>query len=415
MDFYNIEKTNATFAHMIAVSSKTGNLQKAEKYYDLGISKLQTNIYLINAMIFGYSRLKELKKAENLFKHAQLQNLNLDTAIYTSMINCYKNTNFPKKCWQLFDEMIKKKIPRDDVTLGLMMKICSFDHQAEKAKKIWDEILDIENKRLNCLHYNALIKALGSRKDYANEALLVYEKMERERVQPDLDTFINSLSACAKIGNVKMAYEITLKMKKMGFKANTNVFQMLIETYATAISNPNLPLDLKESFFEDSWNVFCRFLEEQRDFVNAPVLNSLLNVYIGYGRVLEAEEIVFPLFDNFGVEKNCYSYEGFFRVFLQGNDLKKILKLFEEIKKDKKLLSFNTLNYCLEAFFKVRDVFLIEEVLDLFLERDQTPFRFLLRDLGKMMNVPNSLFLRLKKFDYKHNSLKDGKIKNYVG
>ena len=414
MDFYNIKKNNASYSHMIAVCSKTNNLEQAEKYFDEALSVLGLNIYLINAMIFGYSRLKNIKKAENLFKMAKLEKLQIDTPTYTSMINCYKNVGQIKDCWKIFDEMKENNIKTDDVILGLMIRICSFDHQAEKAKKIWEEILDIKYKRLNCLHYNSLIKALATRKDYAEEAILIYEKMEMEKIQPDLDTFINSLLACSKLGNIKMAYEITLKMKEMGFKANKNIFHLLIQTYAEAISNPNLPTDLKQNFFDDSWNIFCKFLDEQKEHLNTPILNSLLNVHISYNKILEAEEIIFPLFENFGIEKNGFTYEGFFKYFLEDNDLKKIRVLFNEIKEDKKLLSFNSLNYCLEAFFKIRDVDLIEEVLDIFVERKQKPFRFHLRNLGKMQNLPNSLYLRLKKFDYKHKNLINGKEKRYV-
>lgn len=58
-----------------------------------------------------------------------------------------------------------------------MIRICAIDSNAEKAKLIFEEIKKLSNVWLTCLHYNSLIKALASWKDYCTEAIDVYKEM----------------------------------------------------------------------------------------------------------------------------------------------------------------------------------------------------------------------------------------------
>jgi len=67
--------------------------------------------------------------------------------------------------------MDDKKIEKDDIIYGVMIMLCRRTKDAEKAKKLWDIMLDLPDIRLNCLHYTSLIKVLATRKDYCEEAI----------------------------------------------------------------------------------------------------------------------------------------------------------------------------------------------------------------------------------------------------
>lgn len=62
--------------------------------------------------------------------------------------------------------MEKKKIQKDDLIMGFMVKVCAWRKESEKALKIWWEMIELPEIRLHCLHYNALIKALSVRYSY---------------------------------------------------------------------------------------------------------------------------------------------------------------------------------------------------------------------------------------------------------
>jgi len=49
---------------------------------------------------------------------------------------------------------------------GLMIEICAHSHEAEKALMFFKK-LEEKGFTPNCIPYNAIIKALASRKDYA--------------------------------------------------------------------------------------------------------------------------------------------------------------------------------------------------------------------------------------------------------
>ena len=70
----------------------------------------------------------------------------------------------------------------------------------------------------------------------------------------------------------------------------------LIETYSNALKNPMVPTNLKEKYFKDSWTIINNLIEIKK--INSENLNALLKVHLNSNKLLEAEEIVLPLFDS---------------------------------------------------------------------------------------------------------------------
>lgn len=61
--------------------------------------------------------------------------------------------------------------------------------------------------------YNAIIKALGSRRDYARDALDYFERMKYMGVTMDMDTYVHTLKACSNAGDVTTAFNVLQIMK----------------------------------------------------------------------------------------------------------------------------------------------------------------------------------------------------------
>jgi len=55
-----------------------------------------------------------------------------------------------------------------------MFKLFKKTHEAEKAKLLFEKLKKLDNFVHNTYSYNCLIKALGSRRDYAAEAIQLY-------------------------------------------------------------------------------------------------------------------------------------------------------------------------------------------------------------------------------------------------
>jgi len=62
--------------------------------------------------------------------------------------------------------IIQAKNEEDEVMLGLMIEICAHSHQAEKALSLFNTLKE-KGFTPNSMPYNAVMKALASRRDYA--------------------------------------------------------------------------------------------------------------------------------------------------------------------------------------------------------------------------------------------------------
>lgn len=80
-----------------------------------------------------------------------------------------------KECWEIYEQIEGLKIAKDDIFLGNMIRLCQKSHQAEKAIQLWKELLQLPDTILTSLHYNSIIHALSSRKEYCEEALELYD------------------------------------------------------------------------------------------------------------------------------------------------------------------------------------------------------------------------------------------------
>jgi len=67
------------------------------------------------------------------------------------------------------------------------------------------------------------------------------------------------------------------------------------------------------------------------------------------------------------------------------------------------------LNICLDAFFITKDIATITQILDEFLIRERTPRIYILRRISNCINLPESIYARLRKFNYKAENVRQNK------
>ena len=401
MDLFGVKKYPQTYANMISNCAKNRKEERMLYYYNLALNKFDLHIVTVNAIIDGYSKLHKPDEAEIVFKEALRNNLRIDTAIMTSLINAFNYSDRIEKCWELYDSMDDLKIPKDDALIGFMIRICSVTQESEKAIKMWNEMKELDNVRYTCLHYNAIIRACASRKDYCERAIEYFDEMiQIHKIQPDGDTFINVMDACGKIGNVKRAYEAILMMNDLNLKPTKYVYSTLIGTYATAIRNPAVPHNLKTMYYEDSWKIFQDFVTKQGKHVDARVLNSLMNVCVSFDKLIDAEEIVIPLFEQYGVKINKFTYETLLKGLHEKKELMRIKDIYNKLKNNESQLTVISMNIILDTFFNLKDVDGICEILDIFKVNKKHPPRKMLRKLHKIDYLPHAIYFRIMKFDY---------------
>ena len=409
MSIFNIKPNVSSYANMIVVSGKSSKISEAEIYFNEATNLFGQNKVLYNSMIYAYSRVPDLVNAETTWNQAIRSKIVPDCAMLTSMVSvCLKTRDF-KKAWEFFAKRKEFEIEPDDVLLGNMIRICSLDSSAEKAKIIFEDIKKLENVRLTCLHYNSLLKALSTRKDYSKEAITLYKNMISDHIKPDSNTFVALLMATSKIGDIAESFNAMTYMTKMKIKPNKYIFTLLFKTYAAALKTPQLDREIKDLYIEDSWNLLIKFLENQMEYISTPILNSLLQVYVSADKGREAENLVLPLYKQYNLALNQETHRTLIEYYFSKRELVRVKQIFETIKNIDGQLCVTTLNIMIETFMRTREIGKIEEVFEKFIELELHPGRFVLSQICAMKNIPDRIYDLLMKFDYSKQILSKNK------
>eukprot|EP01017_Pseudomicrothorax_dubius_P039719 TRINITY_DN6127_c0_g1_i7.p1 TRINITY_DN6127_c0_g1~~TRINITY_DN6127_c0_g1_i7.p1 ORF type:complete len:302 (-),score=50.16 TRINITY_DN6127_c0_g1_i7:136-1041(-) len=287
-----------------------------------------------------------------------------------------------------------------------MMKICSYTHNAEKAKVLYGH-LDNMPVLENCIPYNALIKALGSRESYAGEAIEVFNRMISLKVIPDSDSYVAVLKACAKIGDVKTAYNVLHYMRQQGLQPNVYIFNGLLRTYAGACASKDVALDVKEQYVKDAWSLFRQMQDEYKLPVNVNILNSLLLVHTKSFKVADVEGMVLPLYEKYGIALDQFTYEHLVDLYHAKRDFGPVFRLNDQLIAAGLTPSFNTLSNVLESAMRIANTDKIVEALQAFRKIGRQPKNIHLKRLGEGANMPDRVYLELMQFENKYGIIAD--------
>lgn len=414
MSLLKVKKNISTYCNLVVALSKNKDFKKAMVIFEEGVLKFGGSTALYSSALFACARDKNYELAENIWTRAtRLEAITPDVVLLTSMITVCLFTHNIKQCWTLFEQCEKWKIEPDDVLLGTMIRICAKSKSAEKAKLFWDKLRKIPHVRFTAHHYNALILALASRKDYAEEAIEKYEEMMDCKIESNRLTFVGLLEATSKLGDVDTAFNAIVQMNALKITHNDQIYDGLLKTYASALSFPKVPKTLKELYLKDAWKLFDLIVEGDRKVLTSAVLNSLLRVHVNADQLIQAEESVLPLFDKFGVTKNAGTYSVFIQAFFDKRNLVKVKLMFDNlVVTDTKLFNLESLNVCLDTFIRIRDVPRIEKCFDVFFEMKKDPERRLIQFLAEMTNLPAEIYDKLRSFKFGETILKE-KLRTY--
>lgn len=409
MELLGIKNNEIISANLINALTKCKEFEKARNHFEQSLIKFGANVTLYSAGLFLASKSRDFELAKNIWTRATIvDKIKPNLELLTAMISaCYANHQI-KECWNYYDKHIELKIHPDDVLLGLMIKVCAKSQSAEKAKMLWKQMDKLESVRLTAHHYDSIILALASRKDYAEEALQKYEEMKTAVIQPTRLTFVGVLEATSKLGDIDSAYNAIVQMNALKIRQNDQIFDGLLKTYASALIKPNLPKELKEMYLADAWKLFDSIVETSPSQVTAHILNSLALVHVNGDKLEEAEDAVLPLFEKFGIQKNGDTYKVFIQGFFRNRNLVKVRLIFDNLVNiDTNLLNLDSLNTCLDTFIRIRDVDRITKTLDIFQEKQRTPQWKFMHYLADMGNLPDEIYARLRSFKFGEIILRD--------
>lgn len=166
----------------------------------------------LNALIMVYSKCNRPLDAEKVLREMQRDGLKPDVVCYTTVIDAYKRVRNYDKCWELFSTwrhgmVVQGQHNVDEFLLSLMIRICAFTHDSEKAIKLFSE-METRGFIEYCAPYNSIIFALASTKRYADKAIEYWQQMHIKKIMPDRHTIVAVLKACSQLGDVATAYDV---------------------------------------------------------------------------------------------------------------------------------------------------------------------------------------------------------------
>lgn len=219
---------------IVSAHIRAGDLSSARRFFE---EMPERNTATWNTMIDGYARMGNFDSAELLFD----QMPGKDIISWTTMVSCYSQHQKFREALAVFNEMMSKGIHPDEVTLATIISACAHLGALDLGKEIHLYILQngfdldvyigsalidmyakcgnldrslsvffkLQEKNLFC--WNSVIDGLAVH-GYANEALKMFRRMEREKIKPNGITFISVLSACTHAGLVNEGHRMFLSM-----------------------------------------------------------------------------------------------------------------------------------------------------------------------------------------------------------
>ncbi|CAL5370427.1 unnamed protein product [Camellia sinensis] len=199
---------------------------------------LDLDLHVVNGLVRGYSVSSDLNCARQVFEEAPERNL----SIWTTMVCGYAQNFCANEALELFGQMIADGFEPNGVTLASVLSACARSGCLDMGERIHvfmeEKGIDVgvilgtalvhmyaKNGAIfmarkcfksmverNIATWNAMICGLAAH-GHAEEALDLFQKLERDQVVPNDISFVGVLSACCHAGLIDLGREIFYSMK----------------------------------------------------------------------------------------------------------------------------------------------------------------------------------------------------------
>lgn len=218
------------------------------------------NVFVASALVDLYSKCRDIRNAETVFRKMQHKNV----VSWTAMLVGYGQNGYSEEAVRIFSQMQRNGIEPDDFTLGSVISSCAnlasleegaqFHCQAlvsglisfitvsnalvtlyskcgniEESHRLFDEI-----KLKDEVSWTALVSGYAQF-GKANETINLFEQMLACGLRPDGVTFVGVLSACSRSGFVEKGRQyFASMMDKYGIRPVLDHYTCMIDLFSRA-------------------------------------------------------------------------------------------------------------------------------------------------------------------------------------
>ena len=257
------------------------------------------DVFLESSLVDMYAKCGSIKDAHQIFNTMALH----DVVAWNTIMAGYVQCGHSEEAFQLFRDMERKGLRADASSVLSLLKACVYTGSLEQGRHIHAltiedglemhlylsvSFIDLYAKSGNkedafkvfnmmtdhdTVAWNAIITGYSER-EYSEEALRLYDKMQLEECCADTFTFVGVLKACATVAMIDKGRDIHTTILKKGLEINTYVECTLVDMYGKCGS------------FEDAYLVFKR-----ASHIDVVLQNAMIAAYASYGLPKEAMDI----------------------------------------------------------------------------------------------------------------------------
>ncbi|KAJ7540213.1 hypothetical protein O6H91_10G005500 [Diphasiastrum complanatum] len=223
-----VHPDNVTFILLLKACANLEALEQGKQLHSKIIKRgFQSDLVVCSTLVHMYAKCGCTEDARELFDNMSER----DVVSWTAMIGEHAQNGLGKDALALYEQMKQEGVQPDNVTFVLLLKACASLAALEQGKQLHSEIikkgfqLDVvvgntlvdmytkcgctEHARevfdnmseRDVVSWTAMIAGYA-KNGIAQEALALFEQMQREGMKPDEVTYISVLSACAHSGLV---------------------------------------------------------------------------------------------------------------------------------------------------------------------------------------------------------------------
>jgi pentatricopeptide repeat protein len=207
---------------LVNMFSKCGSVEDALQVFE----KLpQRNVVSWTSVIAAYAQIGKFEKSLEYYEKMLKEGILPDKLAYTTVLNVCATLEDLERGQQVRDHMVKSGISTDIFVENTLIHMYCKCGRMEDAHQLLQNM-----KGRDVVSYTALIGGCVQHGQF-QEALNVFDNMQREGVLPNSATFLAVLKACAGLGSLAEGRRIHASIVEAGLSEDTNIKHALADMY----------------------------------------------------------------------------------------------------------------------------------------------------------------------------------------
>lgn len=339
-------------ATILGVLGKANQEMLALELFSRAEPEVGNSVQVYNAMMGVYARNGHFSKVKKLLDLMRERGLEPDLVSFNTLINARLKSGhiLPNLAIELLDEVRNSGLRPDIITYNTLISACSRASNLEEAVKVFND-MEKHKCQPDLWTYNAMISVFG-RCGFPDKAERLFKDLDMNGFFPDAVTYNSLLYAFAREGKTEKVRNVCEEMVKKGFGKDEMTYNTMIHMYGkrgdhdvamqlynemkTSGRNPDV---VTYTVLIDSLGKANKIKEAANvmsEMFNAgvkPTLRTYSALICGYakvGRRIEAAEMFNCMLQS-GIKPDHLAYSVMLDIHLRSNDTKKAMMLYQDM------------------------------------------------------------------------------------